>query len=177
MTYQLTLGVVLGAGKPNSTLFARVLDTAGSPVSPEISSGFVNIGAGNYTLTTNIPAAHRGSIKFYETGSATSPLAIIAINPEAAEFLDQKISLIAGQSGSGSVRTTITVTDETATPLDGVAVWVTTDSDGNNVVAGTLHTNSLGQVVFMLDAGVHYTWRQLAGYNFANPVQITVVST
>ena len=177
--YELTFGISLGTGRQSSTLRARLLNASGSPINSEITTGFSNVGGGNYLLTTDIPDFHRGAIKFYEPGSAASPLAIAPINPQTAEFLDAKVSLISGgvAGGSGSIETTITVTDEAGNPLDGVAVWVTTDSGGNNVVAGTLHTNSLGQVVFMLDAGVHYVWRQLSGFNFANPVQITVVST
>jgi hypothetical protein len=70
--------------------------------------------------------------------------------------------------GSGASANTYTVTDGTD-PLDGVAVWVTTDEAGSNVVAsGT--SNSSGQVTFMLDAGTtYYIWRQLSGYNFTNP--------
>jgi hypothetical protein len=179
--YTLNFGISLGMGKPNSTLFGRILNTTGSPVGSEIPSGsFVNLGGGNYSLAAPIPDAHRGVISFYESGSSASPLAIASINPETAENLDAKVSAVSGGGGpigSGSVQTTITVTDEAGNPLDGVAVWVSTDSGGNNVVAGTLHTNALGQVVFMLDEGVYYVWRQLAGFNFINPVQITVVST
>ena len=78
-----------------------------------------------------------------------------------------------GGGGSGAITKTITITNG-ASPLDGVEVWVTTDSGGVNVVAGTLSTNSFGQVTFMLDAGNYYVWTQLAGYNFTNPTSITV---
>jgi hypothetical protein len=78
-----------------------------------------------------------------------------------------------GAGGSGAIAKTITITNG-ASPLDGVEVWVTTDSAGTNVVAGTLSTNSFGQVTFMLDAGNYYVWTQLAGYNFTNPTSITV---
>ncbi len=77
-------------------------------------------------------------------------------------------------AGSGAIEYPVTVNDESAQPLDGVEVWVTSDSAGTTVVAGTLTTNAAGQVAFMLDAGTYYLWRQLARYNFANPLTITV---
>ena len=70
---------------------------------------------------------------------------------------------------AGAIEWTYTVTDEdTAALLDGVAVWVTTDAAGTNVIAsGT--TNDSGVVIFHLDAGTRYVWRSRAGYNFTNP--------
>ena len=76
--------------------------------------------------------------------------------------------------GTGAISTTITC-QVGGVPLDGVEVWITTDEDGENVIAGTLVTDANGQVTFMLDAGTVYVWRQLAGYNFSNP-QTKVVS-
>jgi hypothetical protein len=176
--YELTFSISLGQSKSGLSLEAQIMDNAGNNVGSASSLGFVELGAGNYAFNSgNIPAGHRGIIKFYESGSASSPLAIAPINPETAEFMDTRLSLISGGAGSGSVRTTITVTDESATPLDGVAVWVSTDSTGNNIVAGTLFTNALGEVVFMLDAGNYYVWKQLSGFNFTNPTLITVVQS
>ncbi len=77
--------------------------------------------------------------------------------------------------GTGSVEWVITV-DDGSDPLEGVAVWITTDEAGNNVVAGTLNTDTNGQVTFMLDAGTYYSWQQLGGTNFTNPTQITVTA-
>lgn len=75
--------------------------------------------------------------------------------------------------GGGAITTTITC-QVGGTPIDGVEVWITTDEAGSNVVAGTLVTDALGEVEFMLDAGDYYAWRQKAGYNFTNPQSITV---
>ena len=79
-----------------------------------------------------------------------------------------------GSGGSGSIEKTITVCDNSSNPLDGVAVWVSTDIAGTNVVAGTSYTDAFGNVTFMLDAGTYYGWQQLAGYNFTNPTSFTV---
>jgi len=77
--------------------------------------------------------------------------------------------------GRGATTITYTVTDSvTNDPLAQVEVRVTTDASGNNVVAsGT--TNTSGQVVFYLDDGTYYFWRERAGYNFTNPDSETVV--
>ena len=87
--------------------------------------------------------------------------------------LNNQNTIISSLGGSGAVAKTVTITNG-ASPLDGVEVWVSTDAGGSNVVAGTLSTNSFGQVTFMLDAGNYYVWTQLAGYNFTNPTSITV---
>jgi len=76
-------------------------------------------------------------------------------------------------AGSGGTSHTITITDGT-NPLDNVRVWVTTDSAGSNIVAGTRNTNSSGEVTFTLDAGTYYVWKEKSGYNFTNPESETV---
>jgi hypothetical protein len=76
--------------------------------------------------------------------------------------------------GAGGTENTITVTDDESNPLDGVAVWVTTDEAGSHVVQGTYYTDALGRVTVSLQApGTYYVWRQLAGYNFdENPYEL-----
>jgi hypothetical protein len=54
-----------------------------------------------------------------------------------------------------------------------VDVWITTDEAGENIVARS-YTDASGQVTFMLDAGDYYLWKQLGGYTFTNPEEITV---
>jgi len=95
--------------------------------------------------------------------------------PSAAE-IDAQLSGTHGAgtwgNGSGSTSTTLTV-DDGVNPIDGVDVWVSTDSAGTNVIARG-STGALGTVVFMLDAGTYYAWKQLAGYDFTNPQSFTV---
>jgi hypothetical protein len=75
--------------------------------------------------------------------------------------------------GNGGVSYTVTVTDGSF-PLDGVAVWVTTDQSGNNSIAGPVYTNVMGQAVFTLEPGSYYAFCQRSGVNFQNPQLITV---
>lgn len=84
-----------------------------------------------------------------------------------------------GPVGSGSTSLPVTVTrPDNVTPVEGVAVWVSTDAAGTNVVAGTLYTDTLGRinttVGFMLDPGTYYLWRQHGSWTFANPTSFTV---
>jgi len=61
-------------------------------------------------------------------------------------------------------------------PVDGAAVWITSDEAGDHVVAGTVYTSATGYTeTLMLDPGTYYVWRQASGVNFTNPEEITVV--
>ena len=75
---------------------------------------------------------------------------------------------------TGGTATHIVVNDESGAHLDGVACWVTTDTEGVHLVAGTVYTDSFGAANFMLDAGTYYLWRQRNGINFTNPSTIVV---
>jgi hypothetical protein len=83
-------------------------------------------------------------------------------------------TLTSGAAGAGAITFTYTVTSSaTSLPIADVDVWVTTDSAGTNVIASG-ETNASGVVVFYLDAGTYYLWRQKSGYNFTNPDTETV---
>jgi uncharacterized protein YeeX (DUF496 family) len=75
-------------------------------------------------------------------------------------------------TGAGALAVTITVKDG-AVLLDGADVWITTDLAGTNIVARG-YTNALGVIIFYLDVGTYYIWKQLSGYTFTNPESITV---
>lgn len=70
-----------------------------------------------------------------------------------------------GSLGSGASSVTLTFTeDDNVTAIADADVWVTSDSGGNSVVAGTNQTDSSGQVTFLLDDGVtYYAWLQKDG--------------
>ena len=77
-------------------------------------------------------------------------------------------------TGPGGVAVAIVVKDTSGNLLAGINSWITSDSAGATTIAGTLESNSLGNVAFMLDAGVNYFWRKSSTYEFPNPVAITV---
>lgn len=87
--------------------------------------------------------------------------------------LDAILAASGGAAGAGAVTWTVTVNDG-VNPLDGAEVWISTDSAGSNVVAGTLHTDASGIATFYLDAGTYYLWVAHSGYNGTNPTAITV---
>lgn len=79
-------------------------------------------------------------------------------------YLDAAISGVGGATGSGADSTTITLT-VSSVALPDASVWITLDSAGTTVVAGTLTTDDDGQAIFLLDAGsTYYLWVKKAGY-------------
>jgi len=76
--------------------------------------------------------------------------------------------------GPGGTLVPVTIRTTSGVPISSAEVWVTTDSVGNNVIAGTLLTNNAGTVDFMLDTGDYYLWVQKAGYNFTLPQDLEV---
>jgi hypothetical protein len=77
-------------------------------------------------------------------------------------------ALAAASSGSaagpGAIAWVVEVDDGTD-PIEGAHVWVSTDEAGDNVVAGSLITDSFGLVTFMLDAGTYYVRVRKDGFN------------
>jgi len=89
--------------------------------------------------------------------------------------LDAAVSGVGGQAGPGARETTHTIyAADGATPIEGAAVWVSTDAEGSDVIAGTLHTDANGRVTFWLDDGTYYRWVQKGGQTFENPTPFTV---
>ena len=111
------------------------------------------------------------------TSSYTAPSSITSLQADVTTILgrvDVATSTRLG-TGGGSTSYVVTITrPDGTTPISGASVWVTTDSAGGNVIAGTLTTNGSGVATFMLDAGSYYLWRQAEGWNFSNPTAITV---
>jgi hypothetical protein len=133
-----------------------------------------NITTGVYSATVTVPSG-------YVAGDEIQIRVAATVNSVAGQgvvwqtTLDTtRVSEVAGAVGSGAVSTTIEILDSSNNPIDGVEVWITTDSAGSNVVAGTLVTDAFGYATFMLDVGAYYRWAQKAGYNFTNPAAFSV---
>lgn len=183
MAYTTTKTLALGTSQIGLTLEAQIVDAAGADVGAAIGTGFVEFGLGNYEWTGSIPDGHRGAIKFRVAGGGTLK-ASASIDPRRDENADVLTSSIGGGGGGpvgpGAISHPVTVTEpDLVTPIDGVAVWVTTDIAGTNTIAGTLYTDALGRINgtigFMLNAGTYYLWRERSGWNFANPQSFVVV--
>jgi hypothetical protein len=142
-------GLTVQLLKPGTTSFAA---TTGSKN---------EVGNGWYELTAEPSESDtRGEIAIKVTGSGA---------------LQQNLVYMIGdpREGFGATAHTIQIVVD-GSPVDGAEVWITTDSAGNNIVAGTLTTNSDGNVTFYLDSGTYYSWVQHGSNNFTNPTEFSV---
>lgn len=90
MAYTLSINIVLADTDTGLTLSAQLVDTAGANVGSAVTSGFVEFASGQYGWTyASFPDSFRGFVKFSSGGTFK---AAVAINPQDAEFLDQKVS-------------------------------------------------------------------------------------
>jgi uncharacterized GH25 family protein len=94
-------------------------------------------------------------------------------NSIAAATATAVVSAIGSTVGVGSEQVSIEILVN-GSPVDGAAVYVTSDPEGQNVMAGTVFTDAFGKVDLLLDPGVYYLWKQHAGFNFTNPETIEV---
>ncbi|MEL6897044.1 MAG: hypothetical protein AAFP90_13135, partial [Planctomycetota bacterium] len=77
-------------------------------------------------------------------------------------------------SGPGAVAYVATVRFN-GQPIAGADVWITSDIDGHDVIAGTKQTKANGETTpFLLDPGEYWQWVQLARYNTPSPQKIVV---
>lgn len=148
------LSVNFGASRTGlTTVGYQLFDTAGSAVGSRITANIRNHGDGSYGALVTLPDAFVGSIRWDDT--TTGLKASEAVNPASGGSV----------AGSGSDSCTLNFKIDT-TPIADADVWVTSDSAGHNVVAGTLQTDTEGNVTFMLDAGnTYYAWLQKDGVN------------
>lgn len=90
-----------------------------------------------------------------------------------ADTFGKQLGDLESVAGSGGIEYTIAINDG-SNPAVAVPVWITTDSAGTNVIAGTKNTDGNGEVTFYLQAGTYYAWASDDNVNFVNPTQITV---
>lgn len=143
------------------------------------------------TATVNLSAATEAQIDAIETDTNELqtddvPGLIAALNdPSVADIADGVWDeAIAGHAGAGStgealsdancmgvgaITFTYTLTsDVDGSPIADADVWVTSDIAGLFTIASG-RTDQFGKVIFYLDAGTVYVWRQKTGWNFTNP--------
>lgn len=82
-----TFDIHLGPIYAGLTLAAQLIDTAGDAVGSEVTTGFVEIGGGDYMWSATIPDDHQGGVLIYEDGTPESVLASASINPAPASGL------------------------------------------------------------------------------------------
>ena len=122
MAYTICISLSLGSSKTGLTLNAQLLDVDLNLVGSAVSSGFSEVGNGNYLWNySGFPDGFRGGVKFYSQGSANNVLSLVSINPEEVENVDVKVS----STGSGSSNqieinvghSNINVENSTTTPV------------------------------------------------------------
>jgi hypothetical protein len=75
-----------------------------------------------------------------------------------------------GLAGAGATLETIHIETAAHAPIPNAGVWLSTDSAGADVIAGTLYTDDAGDVAFMVDIGVsYYVWCDSPRANVTNP--------
>jgi len=160
------------------TLTAKVFAVGGDAVlhtSSSVAELPANSGLYKATFTSSpaIDGKHRAVVFLAGQGVASYEVKFTGTDTEivqAGEFTNVDVS---GLGGAGSITYPLTV-KSSGTPVAGVECWVSTDSAGTNVVAGTLTTNDFGVVTFLLDAGTYYLWRDSTTHSFPKPTTITV---
>jgi len=167
----------------------RSLTTFGTLVSDIWTAGTrtltaISDSSGITTLLSRIAGTIRTSAddvsaETAQTAAVRSGLALEATVDAAETAILAAIDGIEGGGGGtvgpGSIERTLTIKLGSQV-IDGAAVWVSTDSAGNNVIAGTLYSDGNGLVTFMLDAGTYYAWCQKNGVNFTNPTAFQVTA-
>lgn len=100
-----------------------------------------------------------------------------ASSTDSLESLGTAIAGLSSSLGSGADLCTLRIRETNLTPVADADVWITTDSAGTNVVAGTKQTDSSGEVTFLLDAGnSYYLWAQKDGWEGIQGTAFTAVA-
>jgi len=148
MSFTRTIPVILGSGLPAETLRAQLVDTVGANVGTPVTTGFVNLGLGNYLWHyAAFPDGHRGGVKFEKNSDGTL-YAFEAVNPEGfAENSDAKTSSRSSHSAADVWAVTTRTLSSFGTLVTdvGTAVWGaatrTLSAFGFSVAASNLPTD------------------------------------
>lgn len=130
---------------------------------------------GTFYLSAVMPAGYQGDlwVQIYRQAGGSPATSDARQGDDQAYWDGSSFSPSAPASGGGSnvgpgsTSCTLTLTNTTASAVvANASAWISTDAAGTNVIAGTLSTNSSGQVTFLLDDGViYYAWFQKDGIN------------
>ena len=117
-----------------------------------------------------------GWYSYLSTAGEADTVGPIALTATGAGTVQQNLEYVVRARNVGGVEFTYTVTDNvTSLPIEGVAVSISTDVSGNNVIFsgqtdafGVLRNIETNELPF-LDPGPYYFWSQKPGYSFVNP--------
>lgn len=130
----------------------------------EIGQGYYRIDVPDAAFATG---AYRGTV-IIKDGAGTP-----AISPTMVDF--ELVDHVLLTAGALEITYTMKINDEdTGDPLEGVEIFIATDSGGSNVIwSGTTDASGVlreaGGSKPWLDAGTYYFFRKKSGYEFDNP--------
>ena len=82
MSSTICISLGLGSSKTGLSLQAQIVDFANIPVGGLVTTGFSEIGSGNYMWNYSLfPDSFRGGVKFYDQSSQSVVLSFVALNP------------------------------------------------------------------------------------------------
>lgn len=116
-----------------------------------------------------------GWYKYLATAAEADTVGPVAVKVTGAGVIQQNLEYVVEQRTINAIEFTYTVTNSvTSAPLEGVQIWIATDTAGNNVVwAGTTDSSGIARDSAgnkpRLDAGTVYIFRQRAGFVFSDP--------
>lgn len=135
------------------------------------ANDFIDEGKG-YSITLTATEMQAARIVIYIVDSVTKAWLdkTIIIESYGHTLAQHAFDLDTPLIGAGAITFTYTLTSsiDPFPPIPDADVWVTTDIGGSIVVASG-KTDQNGQIVFYLDAGTVYVWRQKSGWDFVNP--------
>jgi hypothetical protein len=79
MSYSLDFAIALGVGNTGLLLQAQLVNSSGNPVGGVVTSGFTEIGVGNYLWAGTIPDGFQGGVIFSQQSGPVE--AFIDVNP------------------------------------------------------------------------------------------------
>lgn len=121
-----------------------------------------------------------GWYKYLSTTGEADTVGPVAIKVTHASTIQQNLEYVVEQRTISSIEFIYTVINSvTSAPIEGVQVWITVDSAGNNVIwYGVTDSSGIARDndgnLPRLDAGTVYIFRQKAGFIFSDPDQETV---
>lgn len=164
MTVSLPRSVAFGGSKTGlGSVGMTLLNPDGSEHTARTTANIYETDGGGYGKNIEFPDNWKGIIK-WDSGEGSPVYA----------YEDYNYLEMSGEVGAGALSCTWTQKDEDEVVMGNVEVWISTDEEGTNVIAGTLVTNTSGEVTFMLDAGSYYVWREKPSFNFTNPQEWAV---
>lgn len=171
------------AGLPTAAAAAILAAADSDPISANVTYSAGVAVSGRLAEVTDLPsepldatatqAAAAAALTAYDPPTKAELdaglLALVGGDGDTLESLSDQIDLLSGAAGSGAITFVYTLTSSVGgAAIADADVWVTSDVDGNNVLASG-RTDQNGAVTFYLDAGTVYVWRQKSGWNFDNP--------